>query len=312
WDTTKAVNGTHKVKATARDGAGNQSMVEVTVSVSNLNGGGNYTIPKRGGKSWKWTPSPSQAHALSTDDAMTIGYLRILTDSGNTAPTGTAIIDFWNNGVLASEAGVPATAPMESGIMPAEANGPVTTGVAIANPNNQESLIQFSLYNSTGIAVRTGSFVLGPNRHMSALLNQPPFSAPDGLQGTLAYTASTRVAVIALRGLTNERNEFLMTTLPVAPLRSERVESSMVLPFFADGGGWKTQVTLENSGDTPLTGIVQFFGPGPGTSASPLSLMINGKMGSSFSYNIPPFGSTRLVTAGLSSTIQVGSVRLIS
>src|SRR5262249_19112401 len=40
WDTTKAVSGTHKVKATARDGAGNQSMVEVTVSVSNLNGGG--------------------------------------------------------------------------------------------------------------------------------------------------------------------------------------------------------------------------------------------------------------------------------
>jgi len=255
--------------------------------------------------------SLSDSQAVSADEPVTIGYLRIQTDSGAAAPTGAAIIGFRNNGVLVSEAGVPASAPVVSGMIPADIGGPVNTGLAVANPSNEESQISFFFRDTNGSVVWGGSFSLGPNLQMSAFLNQPPFSGPDLFQGTVAFMSTVPVSVNALRGFTNERNEFLMTTLPVVPFGGGYFGGSMVLPLFADGGGWATQVILENPGSIPLNGSVQFFGPGSsGASGELLNLMVNGKTGSSFDYSIPPFGSTRLITAGNSSSVQIGSVRI--
>ena len=47
--------------------------------------------------------------------------------------------------------------------------------------------------------------------------------------GTFTFTASQPISVVALRGLTNERSEFLITTLPVADLSSLQVP--MLLSF---------------------------------------------------------------------------------
>jgi hypothetical protein len=114
-----------------------------------------------------------------------------------------------------------------------------------------------------------------------------------------------------LRGFTNERNEFLITTLPVAPLSSSSVAPSMTLPQFADGGGWATQVLLINPTQSPISGSIEFWGQGSAAqSASPLSIAVNGATGSSFNYLIPPGGVNRFVTAGVSPAVQVGSVRI--
>jgi len=49
-----------------------------------------------------------------------------------------------------------------------------------------------------------------------------------------------------------------------------------VLPQFADGGGWTTQVVLTNPFDFTITQMVQFFGPGViGGTATPLSIPVN-------------------------------------
>jgi hypothetical protein len=317
WDTTKAINGSHQVRAIARDGAGNlSSPSEISVSVDNIKSAGlKFTVPRRGGGSWKWQTSPptspSSFEAVNTEDPLTIGYLRIQADSGAAAPTGAAIIGFRSNGVLVSEAGVPATAPVLSGMIPAEVTGPVNTGLAIANPGNQEAQISFFFRNANGAVVSAGSFSLGSNQQMSAFLNQQPFLGPDSFQGTFAFMATTPVSVTALRGFVNERNEFLVTTLPIAPFGSGYFGGSMVLPLFADGGGWSTQVILENPGTIPLNGTVQFFSPGSsGSSGTPQNMKVNGDFGSSFNYSIPPFGSLRLITGNASSSVSVGSVRI--
>jgi hypothetical protein len=39
-------------------------------------------------------------------------------------------------------------------------------------------------------------------------------------------------------------------------------------------------------------------------------MMVNGEIGSTFGYSIPPFGSTRLVTANTASSVRIGSVRI--
>jgi len=78
------------------------------------------------------------------------------------------------------------------------------------------------------------------------------------------------VSAIALRGRTNERSEFLLTTLPVAD--PDLLSSATAFfPHYADGGGWKTQFVLVNPIDEPMTGILKFVQQdGQTTDAVPL------------------------------------------
>src|SRR5262249_2352326 len=156
----------------------------------------------------------------------------IQTDSGMTAPSGVAIIGFWNNGMIVSETGVPASVSVGSGLISAEIGGQVKNCVGVANPNNESSLVTFFFFNSNGSVVRQGSFVLRPNQHVSAFLDQLPFAGPNSFKGTFKFIATAPVSVVALLGHTNQRNEFLMTTLPLIPVGSGPAGGSMIIPEF--------------------------------------------------------------------------------
>src|SRR5262249_8318222 len=109
----------------------------------------------------------------------------------------------------------------------------------------------------------------------------------------------------------NERGEFLMTTLPVSPVGGPPKDGIVLLPHFAAGGGWTTQIILTNPGDAALSGTVQFFGPGSTSqSASPLNIAVNGSSAATFPYTIPPRSSVHLVT-GNADSVLIGSVRVI-
>jgi hypothetical protein len=62
-----------------------------------------------------------------------ISYARI--QAAHDLPAGFAIFGNRQNGVLTSEASVPASPLISSGRVYVEIAGPVTTGIAIANPN---------------------------------------------------------------------------------------------------------------------------------------------------------------------------------
>src|SRR5439155_16367468 len=130
-------------------------------------------------------------------------------------PSGLAILGLRQNNVLVSEAGVPASPLIQSGRIYAEINGPVDTGLAIANPNNQPAALSFFFTDSNG-NLNYGSATIPVNGQIARFLNEPPFNSPSSLSGTFTFNSSVPVAVIALRGLVNERDEFLITTLPVA------------------------------------------------------------------------------------------------
>ena len=261
-----------------------------------------FSIPDRGGQS---------ITSGGSAEAVRIGYGRIRADAGSTTPSGIAIVQFRDNqGVLISEAGVPAAEPVREGRIFAEVNGPVNTGLAIANPNDETAIIRFYFTDSSGTNAGSGTVELGAHQHIAKFLDQLPFNGGSAVLGTFTFESSVPIAVIALRGFTNEAGEFLMTTLPVAPLSPAATET-VYIPHFAAGGGWVTQAILVNPTDRTITGTVGFLGPGSGTTAAPPVILTldDGSTGSSFEYSIPPRSVQRFTTSNPSGALNSGSVR---
>ena len=265
-----------------------------------------FSIRDRGA----WT-----ATIYGTTETVRVGYGRIRAEAGSTTPSGIAIFQFRDSqDVLISEAGVPAAGTVLAGRIFAEVNGPVNTGLAIANPNDVLATIDFYFTDTTGTRFPSGSFELPAYEQIAKFLNQEPFNEtlPDGspVLGTFTFESSVPIAVTALRGFTNEAGEFLMTTLPVAPLSSASSDT-VYFPHFAAGGGWATQVILVNPTDSTITGTVGFLGPGSDTvAASPVVLTLDdGSTGSDFDYSIPPRSSQRFTTSNPLGRVSSGSVR---
>src|SRR5206468_2142692 len=98
------------------------------------------------------------------------------------------------------------------------------------------------------------------------------------------------VGVLALRGFTNERGEFLMTTLPVADLNAPASMAAVVFPHSASGAGWMTQIVLVNTANAAISGTVRF------------------QDGTTSTYSIAPQSMQRIVRSA-GSTVTVGAIR---
>ena len=305
--TLSYIPGTNRIQ----DLTGNTAAAILNMTVRNSSvspvGTESFEITDRGGVS---------ITSSGTGGARRVGYARIRADAGSTTPAGVAIFAFKDSeGVLISEAGVPATETVMEGRIFAEVYGPVNTGLAIANPNDDPATITFYFTDTSGTSFRSGSVQLGANQQMAKFLTEAPYagSVPqggDGVMGTFTFESSAPIAVTALRGLANEAGEFLMTTLPVAPLSSASTGMAY-FPHFADGGGWATQIILVNPTNSRLTGTIGFLGTGQAAlAAAPVSLTLDGETGSSFDYSIAPNSSQRFTTSNPAGTPSVGSVRV--
>ena len=241
-----------------------------------------------------------------------VGYGQVETDAGMTPPAGLAIFSSRVNGILVSEAGIPASTPVLEGRIFAETDGVVRTGIAMANPNDTAATVAFFFTNSEGIDSGHGTFTLGPREQIAKFLDEAPFNGGSAIEGTFTFSSNLPVAVIALRGLVNERSEFLMTTLPVAPI-AVPTTGTVYFPHFAAGGGWTTQVILINPTHATISGSVQFLGSGSETeAAAPKTLTLaDERSGSEFTYSIPPRSATRLQTSNPAGPLQAGSVRAV-
>ncbi|PYS27730.1 MAG: hypothetical protein DMG11_15425, partial [Acidobacteria bacterium] len=94
----------------------------------------------------------------------------------------------------------------------------MNTGIALSNPNDTDVRVDFYFTDNEGRHFGNGSVILAPHTELARFLNEKPFEGGDNIQGSFSFSASMPIVAIALRGFTNERSEFLMTTLPVADL----------------------------------------------------------------------------------------------
>jgi hypothetical protein len=204
---------------------------------------------------------------------------------------------------------VPAAPAVTSGRIYAEIGGSLHAGLAIANPSNSAAVINFYFTDANGNPAGSGSTTIAPNQQIAQFLDQAPFNVYTGpsFQGTFTFTSTVPVAVIALRGFTNERGEFLMSTLPVIDITAAASTGTLVAPHFADGGGWTTQVLLVNPTDSSMTGSLQFL-DGKGTATN---VTIGSQTDSSFDYSVPKRTAQKLQTLGTAASTSAGSIRII-
>jgi len=267
-----------------------------------------YRFADRGGISLMTSGSASVVIA---------GYARIQPDNISTTPAGLAIYGLRQGGVLVSETGVPASPLIKSGRLYAEVVGSVRTGVAFANPNATAAAIDIYFTDGTGADFGSAKLSVPANGQISKFLDEAPFNLSRSLQGTFTFTSSVPVSVIALRGLTNELGQFLVTTLPVTSLDNisttlDPTIDATIFPHFVDGAGWTTQVILVNPRDNAMTGTFQFFSPGNGTDAGqPQTVTLNdGRTGSAFPYSIPKHAAIRFLTSGTPTSLLSGTIRI--
>jgi hypothetical protein len=213
------------------------------------------------------------------------------------APSGLAIFGYRQNGVLVTEAGIPASAPLLNGRIYAESAGAVNTGLAISNPNASATTISFFFTDANGQDSNAGNLTLPAHGQTAGFLDEAPFNLARPVSGTLSFSSTLPVAAVAVRGFTNERSEFLLTSLPVVDLRAVAPNESF-FPHVADGGGWASQFVLVNPSDHPISGTLAFFD-------------VDGQSNSTITYSIPPRSSRKLSTSGSASQLQVRSAKVI-
>src|SRR5439155_15447655 len=143
------------------------------------------------------------------------------------------------------------------------------------------------------------------NTQLSRFLTEVPY-AVRAVTGTIVITATAPVAVTILRGFTNERGEFLVSTLPVIEMPIPVTTTPAYLPHFAVGGGWRTEVILVNPIDTQVSGTLAFFDG----SGNPVSVPIGSVTLSSVDYTLSGRRTVKFVLPNTGTTIQSGAVRV--
>ena len=309
---TAVVAGTARIAVWARDG-GTELAAAQTLEARVYNTGIPFVAPFGGG---------AVIELFGTSDDTVVGHGRIIPKAGEPTPSGLSMISLTANGILVSEASVPNTAEIRAGYIytriesmtsaasrvpgtsgPLGSQAELNTGIALSNQSTRDAVISFHFTDMFRADFGHGSFTLERAHQIAVFLDQPPFNAPSDFEGTFSFTSSVPVSVISLRCALNERGDFLFTALPVA---ASDGGIQGLLPMFAAGGGWSTELILTNRSATLQTGTVRIFGPG-GEDAPLPDVSLDGDPVAVWEYSILARSTVRLDIRSSSSTTQVGS-----
>jgi hypothetical protein len=205
-----------------------------------------YSIPAGGAFNF-------QTDGLSADTKT--GWVRLMPDLLSAAPVGTGVFAYNPNSILVSESGIPAAASTTHVRIYADLSRNHNTGLAIANPMAAPASITIKAYQmdgSTEVGTSQGPLELNAGGHNAKFVDEFISGLPAGFTGVLDVGSTTPFAALTLRSLMNERNDFLMTTFPVADA-NQAAPSPTVFPHIVDGGGYLTEFILISAGQAAST-----------------------------------------------------------
>ena len=188
------------------------------------------------------------------------GWVLLTPDAGTSRPVGAGVFSYSSGGILVSESGIPAAVSTTHARVYVDLSRGHDTGVAIANPTSMNTDITISAYRTDGVTpvgTSQGPLQLPGNGHSAKFATEFIAGLPAGFTGVLDITSATPFAALTLRSLNNERNDFLMTTFPIADA-DRTAPSPVVFPQIADGGGFVTEFILLNAGGASRT-TLSFF-----------------------------------------------------
>jgi len=256
------------------------------------------------------TSVPHTANALQTSSSLQTGYIRLIPDAGNTAPAGMTIFGLKSGVILINEAGVPSMPTVLSGRIFVDVAGSVNTGIAFANPNDQDVVISYYFTDGSGGNFNAGSLPLTANHQVATFLTEQPFGLKPSSAATFTFSSTLPIATIALRSFVNERSEVLITTVAVSPIGDGFGGTALLIPLLPDGAGWSTQLVLVNPGDQSISGTLQFLSALKNGGTQPAKVVIGRTTSSTFNYTIPPRSAVRMSTQPARNTTQIRSVRI--
>ena len=260
------------------------------------------------------------------------GYAEVAVDSGTT-PYGIGVFSLKQNETIISEAGIPASPPTTRArifidfrkrvnAIPARSDAgliDINTGIALVNYGSATADVMYALSDMSGEPIATGHGTIEAGKYFACFIDQlktianaPDFNLPADFAtatqfGSLEITSSQPLSVLGLRGTMNQRNEFLMTTTPVADLTRVLADSPIYFPQFVDGGGYTTSIILLNTSSVTETGTLEIM---DGNGEPFVVNRVGGTADSSFPYTIPPGGVFRLQTDGFPAAPKGGWLRL--
>jgi hypothetical protein len=162
---------------------------------------------------------------------------------------------------LVTESGIPAAVSTTHARIYVDMSGGHSTGLAIANPTNAKASIIITAFQSdgvTGIGTSQGPLQVAANGHEAHFADEFIAGLPAGFTGVLDIVSSTPFAALTMRSLYNERNEYLLTTFPIADM-TRGAPAPIVFPHIADGGGYVTQFILIGAGGASSV-TLNFYG----------------------------------------------------
>jgi hypothetical protein len=215
------------------------------------------------------------------------GYAIITPDSSSQAPTATVTFGLLSNGIVQSQAGVTPIPPINDGSLFIDVAPAIgrNVGVALANPGSTAATVTLTLKDKDGNAAGSAVTIsLAPQQQLSRFVNELFSATTLGQQfvGSLRVQSSSSLGVLGLRFSGTE-----FSTMPVGVNTAGTATTAIVLPQFAMGGGWATQIALVNSSTATMSGRVDLFD----TSGQPMALKLNGSAQSTFSYSIAAGGA---------------------
>ncbi|MBI4471605.1 MAG: hypothetical protein HY646_02985, partial [Acidobacteria bacterium] len=228
----------------------------------------------------------SRMQSAGVGESIRAGYATVAAPS---APFAFEIVRYRERGATISEATVTPSAPVSSGSIYAEVEGRVNTGVALANTSDLEARVSFQINRANGELAGSGEINLPARSQLARFLSLPPFNMQSLAGGALTFTSNVPISVLGLRGFTNERNEFLLSTVSVT---NSAVAGTVYCAHFANGDGWTTQINLLNPTGDSLSGTVEFV------------------PGDRLAFTLPPRSAQRIRTSG-AGPLTTGFVRII-
>jgi len=159
-------------------------------------------------------------------------------------------------------------------------------GIAFTNPTSSPASVSLALRDEQGTILATSTLTL-EGRHQTAQFVTQLFSVHHSLLKELTGTVEIRSDIpIAVVGLRFRGANF--STLPVTrlsnpapvPIISPGIggPDAVILPQFAAGGGWASEIVIANTSSVSITVRVDLFDQ----NGLPLVATLNGQSGSSF------------------------------
>lgn len=203
----------------------------------------NYSIPPGGVFLLRTDGSPAQPR---------VGWVRLTPSDGTKTPVGSGIFSLNSSDALVSESGIPATASTTHAHVYVDLSENHNTGLAISNVDTIGASIRINAFQKDGITAMgtsKGPLQLPSGGHAAMFVDELFSDLPAGFTGVLDITSSTPFAALTIRSLTNENNDFLITTFPVADA-THRAPSPIIFPQIADGGGYVSQFIFISTGES--------------------------------------------------------------